>query len=121
MTGSASRKTDPHQKNSSMRPPRTGPTALPALKPPIQTPMAIERSFGSLNMWKMSDSVDGASVAPASPSSARLAMSISALTENAASTENTPKTAAPMRSRRRRPIRSPRVPIVIRAPATMKP
>ena len=38
-------------------------------------------------MLRISDSVDGASVAPATPSSARAAISISALVENAASTE----------------------------------
>jgi hypothetical protein len=43
MTGSASRKTDPHQKNSSITPPRIGPTAPPALKAPIQTPIATRR------------------------------------------------------------------------------
>jgi hypothetical protein len=50
MTGRASRNTEPHQKNSSMRPPRTGPIALPAEKAPIQTPIATERSPGSWNM-----------------------------------------------------------------------
>ena len=69
----------------------------------------------------MSESVDGASVAPATPSSARMAMSISALLENAATTEATPNAAAPIRSSRRRPIRSPSVPIVINDPATRKP
>ena len=38
-------------------------------------------------MLRISDSVDGASVAPATPSSARVAISISALVEKAASTE----------------------------------
>jgi hypothetical protein len=72
-------------------------------------------------MWKMRLSVDGAIVAPAMPSSARLAMSISALTLNAAITENSPKATAPMSSSLRRPIRSPSVPIVISEPATRKP
>jgi hypothetical protein len=69
----------------------------------------------------MRDSVDGASVAPASPITARLAMSISALVENAASTEAMPNAAAPIRSSLRRPIRSPSVPIVMSDPATMNP
>ena len=64
-------------------------------------------------MLRISDSVDGASVAPATPSSARVAISISALVENAASTEATPNAAAPISSSRRRPMRSPSVPIVI--------
>ena len=121
MTGSASRNTAPHQNTSSTRPPSTGPIALPAEKLPIQTPIAIDRCFGSWNMWKISDSVDGASVAPASPSSARLTISISALVEKAASTETAPNAAAPISSSRRRPIRSPSVPIVTSEPATMNP
>ncbi len=72
-------------------------------------------------MPRISDKVDGASVAPATPSSARSAISIAALPENAASTEATPKPPAPISSSRRRPIRSPRLPIVISQPATMKP
>ena len=72
-------------------------------------------------MLKISDSVDGARVAPAIPSNARLAISCSGLVDRAASTETTPKAAAPASSSRRRPIRSPRVPMVIRNPATMNP
>jgi hypothetical protein len=55
------------------------------------------------------------------PSSARVAISISALVEKAASTEATPKVAAPIIRSRRRPIRSPSVPIVINDPATTNP
>ena len=87
----------------------------------IHTPIANVRCCGSWNMLRSSDSVDGASVAPATPSSARAAISISALVESAANSEARPKAAAPIRSRRRRPIRSPSVPIVISNPATMKP
>ncbi len=72
-------------------------------------------------MWKISDSVEGARVAPAIPSSARLTISISVLTENAAMTDTTPNAAAPISSSRRRPILSPSVPIVTSAPATKKP
>ena len=72
-------------------------------------------------MLRMSDSVEGASVAAAMPSSARLAMSCAGVLENAASTEAMPNAAAPAMRRRRRPMRSPSVPMVIRQPATMKP
>jgi hypothetical protein len=41
--------------------------ALPAENAPIHTPIAIVRSRGSWNMWKISDSVEGARVAPAMP------------------------------------------------------
>ena len=121
MTGTASRNTEPHQKFSSRIPPTTGPIALPAEKAEIQTAIATERCRWSLNMLKISARVDGARVAPAIPSSARLTMSISGDVEKAASSESRPNAAAPMRSSLRRPIRSPSVPIVIRKPATMKP
>ena len=121
MTGMASRKTEPHQKNSSAIPPRTGPIALPAEKAPIHTPMATVRWRGSWNMKKISPNVAGASVAPAMPRAARLAMSISGVVEKAANSEVMPNAAAPTSSSLRRPMRSPRVPIVIRAPATRKP
>jgi hypothetical protein len=57
----------------------------------------------------MRDSVEGAAVARATPSSAREAISISALVENAAMIDAAPNGAAPMSSSRRRPIRSPSV------------
>ena len=70
-------------------------------------------------MAKSRERVEGASVAPAIPSSARLAISIAALVENAASSEMTPNTAPPNSSSLRRPIRSPSVPMVISDPATV--
>ena len=72
-------------------------------------------------MLRISDRVDGASVAPAIPSTARAPISIQVLVEKAASTDATPNAAAPSSSRRRRPIRSPRLPIVISSPATKNP
>ncbi|OGB34220.1 MAG: hypothetical protein A3B67_18205 [Burkholderiales bacterium RIFCSPHIGHO2_02_FULL_66_10] len=72
-------------------------------------------------MLRISESVDGASVAPAMPSSARSTISSFGVRANAASTEATVKKAAPISSRRRRPMRSPSVPMVIRKPATKKP
>jgi hypothetical protein len=58
------------------------------------TAAATVRCLGSRNTLRGSDKVEGASVAPATPSSARAAMSSSALVENAASTEATPNAAA---------------------------
>ena len=66
------------------------------------------RCRGSANRPRMSDRVEGASVAPAMPSSARAAISCSALREPAASAEAMAKAAAPISSRGRRPTRSPR-------------
>jgi hypothetical protein len=121
ITGTPSRNTEPHQKYSSTIPPSNGPMAAPTEKLVTQIPMATVRCSGSRNMLRMRDSVDGARVAPATPSSARLTMSISALVEKAATTDATPKAAAPISSKRRRPIRSPSVPIVISDPATRNP
>ena len=87
----------------------------------IQMLMAIVRSCGSWNMFRISESVEGASVAAATPINARVAISIPELVANAASTEATPKTAAPIMRSLRRPIRSPSVPMVISDPATRKP
>ncbi len=72
-------------------------------------------------MLRMSDIVDGASVAPAMPNSARNTISISALLANAATIDARPNAAAPISNSLRRPMRSPSVPIVIRKPATMNP
>ena len=65
--------------------------------------------------------MDGISVAPATPSSARAAISIPALVANAAATEASANAAPPASSSRRRPMRSPSVPIVMSDPAIMKP
>jgi hypothetical protein len=83
--------------------------------------MANVRSPGWRNMFRIKERVEGARVAPASPRRAREAISISAVLEKAAMMEVTPKAAAPMRSRRLRPMRSPRVPMVMSDPETRKP
>ena len=121
ITGTASRKTEPQGKRSRSTPPTSGPIAAPAEKLVIQIPIATVRCWSTSNMLRISDRVDGASVAPAIPSRARETISISGLDENAARTEAPPNAPAPMSSSRRRPIRSPSVPIVIRNPATRKP
>ena len=63
-------------------------------------------------MLRSSDSVEGISIAPKTPIAARAAISHSALGAKAASAETTPNPVAPMSSIRRRPNRSPSVPIV---------
>ena len=70
--------------------------ALPAENAEIQTAIARARCPGPGTCVKISDSVEGASVAPAMPSSARLTISISELVENAASSEIAPNAAAPI-------------------------
>ena len=69
-------------------------------------------------MALISDNVDGINVAPAAPCNARAAISISGVRENAAATEATPKKNAPHNNKRRRPIRSPTVPMVTNNAAT---
>jgi hypothetical protein len=95
--------------------------APPTEKLVAHTPMATVRWRASRNMFRISDSVEGASVAPATPSRARAAINMEALRENAASTDAAPKVAAPSISKRRRPMRSPSVPMVMSRPATRKP
>ena len=121
ITGTPARNTEPHQKYSISSPPTNGPMIAPAEKLEIHMPIANVRSLGSVNMLVISERVEGASVAPARPSTAREKISISALREKAARTEAAPNAAAPISNSLRRPIRSPSVPIVIRNPATMKP
>ena len=121
MIGTLMRNTAPHQNCVRIAPPTSGPMAAPMEKLATQTPIANVRSRLSRNMLRISESVDGASVAAAMPCTARAAISISALVEKAAKSEVIPKAAAPIINRRRRPMRSPSVPMVISAPATMKP
>ncbi len=121
ITGTLIRKTEPHQKFSSSRPPVSSPIGPPAAKAAPQRLIAVVRWTGLWNMFRISESVEGAIVAPPMPSRARETMSISALVEKAASREATPNPVAPSMSTRRRPIRSPSVPMVIRNPATRNP
>jgi hypothetical protein len=95
--------------------------ALPTIKPVIHTVIARVRSRSTWNILRSSDRVDGISVAPATPSRARAAIRVSALSENAAITDASPKALAPASSSLRRPMRSPSVPMVTRKPAIMKP
>ncbi|MCY1299208.1 hypothetical protein D9M70_487290 [compost metagenome] len=119
--GTLMRKTEPHQNCDSMRPPTTGPMAPPAEKLASQTPIAKVRCLSSRNMLRIKERVEGASVAAATPSTARARIKVSAFQANAAKIEARPKAIEPIIRMRRRPMRSPSVPIVIREPATMKP
>jgi hypothetical protein len=83
--------------------------------------MAVVRCAGSRNIVLISASVEGMRVAPAIPSSARAAISVSAVGAYAATTDATANAAPPMSSSLRRPMRSPIEPIVTRKPAMRKP
>lgn len=118
ITGTLTIKTAPHQKCSRSRPPRIGPSALPAAKPVAQTATATRRWARSTNRVRNSARVAGISIAPKKPSSARAATSTTASAANAAANETTPKPATPMSRVRRRPMRSPSVPMVTSRPAS---
>jgi hypothetical protein len=95
--------------------------AAPAEKLATQTAMAVVRCPASANMLRIRESVDGASVAAATPSKPRAAISCSEVAEKAVSTDTPPNAAAPIMSSFRRPMRSPSVPIVISEPASRNP
>jgi hypothetical protein len=76
MTGTAMRKTAPHQKAPSSSPPTAGPSTTPPMSAVPQTPMAVAICRGSGNISLMSASTDGSVVAAQIPSSARAAISM---------------------------------------------
>ena len=83
-----------------------------------QMATASRRRFGSGKMLRIRDRVEGISIAPKKPSAARPAMSHSALGAKAVAAETAAKPTLPIRSRRRRPIRSPRLPMATSRPAS---
>src|ERR671923_1057873 len=91
MTGTLIRNTAPHQKYSRIAPPSSGPIAPPREKEMIQMLTAVVRSRGSRNMLRISERVDGAIVAPATPRTARETINIAALREDAARIDAVPK------------------------------
>ena len=74
VTGTLIRKTEPHQKWSSSRPPRTGPVAMPRPTAMAHRPMARGRSAGSKTL-EMMDRVCGMTAAPPRPIAARAKIS----------------------------------------------
>ncbi len=118
MAGRLTRKTEPHQKNSTRTPLITEPSAIPAVITPDHMPIAFARWPGSVNMVRSRAIVDGISVAPPMPRSARAAIRVSALFAYAATSEAVPKAAAPVSRSLRWPTRSPSEPIVISSPAS---
>ena len=78
MTGRLMRNTEPHQKCSSSTPLMIGPTVTPAVRATDQIATALVRSASAWKRLRISARVDGIRVAPAIPSTARAAMSISA-------------------------------------------
>ena len=110
------RKTEPHQKCSSSKPPTTGPIATARPTAPAQTPMARPRSRGSKTL-EMIASVAGMIAAAPRPISARAPISCPGVCEYALASEAMPKIASPVIRIRRRPSRSPSMPAVNSSPA----
>ena len=111
ITGTLIRNTEPHQKcsSSSAADQRSERRAdRDSSRSRRRSPSVRWRS--SWNMLRISESVDGASVAPASPSSARATISIVGAGRERRQQRGDAEAAAPISSSRRRPIRSPSVP-----------
>ena len=90
--------------------------AMPIPATAAQIPIAFGRSSAGKTLVRI-ERVDGMISAPPIPISARLAISVSALPASAESSEPAPKTPSPTTSARRRPKRSPRLPMISSRPA----
>lgn len=121
MIGMLIRKTDPQWKCSSSRPPMMGPMAGPPANPAVQMPMAVRRWSSSVNMTRIMARTEGSRAAPPTPKMTRPVISISGVVESAETRDATPKRRAPIISSRRRPMRSPMLPMATRSPARTKP
>src|SRR5699024_7652718 len=75
ITGRLIRNTDPHLACAKSQPPVIGPSAAPPANIEPHTAMARRRWRRSTKMLRISDNVDGISVAPKNPSNARAAIS----------------------------------------------
>lgn len=73
----------------------TGPIAAPPEATADQIPMANTRSLGSVNVWRIIESVGGIIMAAPTAKNTREAMSSGALGENAAHSEAAAKTGRP--------------------------
>ena len=98
--------------------PMIGPKVDPAVKQEAQIAMASRRAEASAKMLRINDRVDGISMAPKTPSTARATTRYSALGANAAMADTTANPVAPIISSRRRPIRSPRLPMATSSAAS---
>ncbi|MGI3201496.1 hypothetical protein ACRJ4W_29935 [Streptomyces sp. GLT-R25] len=116
-TGTLTRNTEPHQKCSSRKPPRTGPSAVPTTDVVPQIPIATPRSRSSSKVSRISASVEGIIVAAPTARKARAVISIPGEDAKAAIVDAAPKTTRPARKSRLCPTRSPSVPVPSSRPA----
>ena len=108
-SGTLIRKTLPHQKWSSSRPPRVGPITTAAPATADQAAMACGRSFGGNTAFRMDKVAGMTNVAPR-PITTRAPISMPVPDANAATVLPSAKTARPAIRERRRPKRSPSAP-----------
>src|SRR5919106_2220298 len=111
ITGMLMRNTEPHQNDSSSRPPTTGPITTASPTEAVQMPIALPRSSGSKTLL-MIDNVEGITAAPPMPISARATISCSGDCAYADASDARPNRISPTTSIRLRPNRSPSSPNV---------
>jgi hypothetical protein len=120
VTGTFTRKTDPHEKCSSNHPPEIGPSATPTPAMAVQIPIAAARSRGSVKTLTTIANVVGKINAAPTPMTARAEISCPVLEANAPAAENAPNSARPASSAPLRPNRSPRPPAASSRPANTR-
>ncbi len=108
-SGTLMRKTLPHQKCESSRPPSVGPITMPTPATADQAAIACGRSFGGKTAFRI-DSVAGMTNAAPRPITMRAPISMLVPEANAAAVLPRAKTARPPSSESRRPHRSPSAP-----------
>ena len=116
-TGTFTRNTEPHQKDSSSVPPRIGPRADPTTDRLPQIAIAKFRSRSTVKYVRISARVAGIIAAAPTASTARAPISTSGDGANAASRDANPKITRPTTNIRVWPMRSPRVPLPSSRPA----
>ena len=117
VTGTFTANTEPHQKCSSSTPPTIGPSAAPAANPVAQTASAVRRRARSVNTVAAAPASRASASRRSTPSAARAATSWR-VGRVGGRERDRPKPETPISSIRRRPIRSPSVPIVTSSPAS---
>jgi hypothetical protein len=120
MAGGVTANTARHETVSISTPPMRGPTTPPRAKLAVQIPSATDRCAGSWNIDRISEIVEGPSIAAPIPISPRQTISTPGPVDSPAATEARPNTPAPTSSNRRRPNRSASRPIGSSRPATRK-
>ncbi len=107
--GRLMRKIHRHEATPSSTPPPSGPSAVAIAPNAVHVPIAAPRS-DSANVATITASELGTSSAPATPCSARQAISTPMLGASAHSSEAAPKQPTPNANTRRSPYRSPSEP-----------